>query len=89
VLKEMLEHVDYRRGSARRHVLPGAPGVDPLDQPGLDPNVDFCGFPFHAKNVRWRTAQRSKIRAQIDILQALSGSRIDPAHPNRVSSGYT
>ena len=69
MLEEMLEHVHYRRGSARRHVPPGAPGVDPLDQPGLDPDVDFCGFPFHAENVRRRAARRSIIRAKIDILR--------------------
>ena len=36
------------RSSAWGHSLPGAPGVDPLDQLGLDPNVDICGFPCHA-----------------------------------------
>jgi hypothetical protein len=65
----MLEHVEYRRGSARQHLLPGAPGVDPLDQSGLDPDVDFCGFPFHAENIVRRAARRSMIRAKIDILR--------------------
>ena len=32
----------------RQHALLGAPGVDFLDRLGLDPDVDICGFPFHA-----------------------------------------
>jgi hypothetical protein len=48
MLKEMFEHVDDCRSSAWRHSLPGAPSVDPLDQLGLDPNVDICCFLFHA-----------------------------------------
>jgi hypothetical protein len=31
--------------------MPGAPSVDPLDQLGLDPDVDICGFPFHTGEV--------------------------------------
>jgi hypothetical protein len=31
MLEEMFEHVDDRRSSARKHSLPGAPGIDFLD----------------------------------------------------------
>jgi hypothetical protein len=48
MLEEVLEHMGDCRGPARRHALLGAPAVDFLDQPGLDPNVDICCFPFHA-----------------------------------------
>jgi hypothetical protein len=41
---ELLDHVDDRRSSSWRHSLTGAPSVDPLDQLGLDPNVDICVF---------------------------------------------
>jgi hypothetical protein len=44
----MFEHVDDRRSLAWRHSLPAAPSVDPLDQLGLDPNVDICCFLSHA-----------------------------------------
>jgi hypothetical protein len=48
MLEELLQHVDDCRRSARRHALPVAPGVDFFDQLGLDPDVNICGFPFHA-----------------------------------------
>ena len=83
MLEEMLEHVHYRRGSGRRHVLPDAPGVDPLDQPGLDPDVDFCGFAFHAKKIA-RAAHRSMIRAEIDILRAFG----QPHRPGTSQQGF-
>jgi hypothetical protein len=51
MFEELIEHVDDCRRPARRDSLPGAPSVDPLDQPGLDPNVDICGFPFHTGEV--------------------------------------
>jgi hypothetical protein len=46
--EEMFEHVDDRRSSAWRHSLLAAPSVDPLDQLGLDPNIDICCFLSHA-----------------------------------------
>jgi|SRR5580693_4997660 hypothetical protein len=49
--EELIEHVDDCRNAARRYSLPGAPGVDPLDQLGRDPKVDICGFPFHTEEV--------------------------------------
>src|SRR6516165_11930465 len=48
MLEEVLKHVDDRRRSAWQHALLSAPGVDFLDELGLDPDVDICGFPFHA-----------------------------------------
>jgi hypothetical protein len=57
MLEEMLEHVDDCRSSARRHSLPGAPGVDFLDQLGLDPDVNICCFPFHTGEVGSRRAR--------------------------------
>ena|SRR5277367_1825030 len=51
MLEELFEHMDDCRGSARRHALPGAPGVDFLDQLDLDPDDDICGFPWHADEV--------------------------------------
>jgi len=47
MLKQTLKHRDDRRRPAERHSLPGAPGVDLLDQLRLNPDVDICGFPFH------------------------------------------
>jgi hypothetical protein len=44
MFEELLDHVDDRRSSGWRHSLTGAPSVDPLDQLGLDPNVDICVF---------------------------------------------
>jgi hypothetical protein len=49
MFEELIEHVDDCRRPARRFSLPGAPSVDPLDQPGLDPDVDICGFVFHSR----------------------------------------
>jgi hypothetical protein len=46
-LEELIDHVDDRRSSARQYALPRAPGVDVLDQPGLDPDVDIRCFSFH------------------------------------------
>jgi|HubBroStandDraft_4_1064222.scaffolds.fasta_scaffold02943_8 hypothetical protein len=58
MLKEALDHMDDCRGSARRHSLPGAPGVDFLDQLGVDPDVDVGCLPFHARKVGLRRAHR-------------------------------
>jgi hypothetical protein len=51
MLEEMLEHMDDRSGSAWRHSLPGAPGVDFFDQHRFDPHVDIRGFPSHGDEV--------------------------------------
>jgi hypothetical protein len=51
MLKEALDHMDDCRGSTRRYSLADAPSVDPLDQLGFDPDVDVCGFSFHAGEV--------------------------------------
>jgi hypothetical protein len=48
MLKELFDHIDDCRRSAWRYSLPVAPGIDYLDQLGLDPDVNICGFPFHA-----------------------------------------
>jgi len=48
MFEEFLEHIDDRREPARRHSLSGAPSVDFLNELWLDPDVDICGFPFHA-----------------------------------------
>jgi hypothetical protein len=63
MLKELLEHVDDRRSSARRHSLPGAPGVDFLNQLGLDPNIDICCFLSHA-------GEMGRCRAPVLIIPA-------------------
>jgi hypothetical protein len=47
MFEELIEHVDDCGRPARKYSLPGAPSVDPLDQPGLDANVDICGFLLH------------------------------------------
>src|SRR6267142_4032463 len=72
MLEELLEHVDDRRSSAWRHSLPGAPGVDPVDQLGLDLNVNICGFPLHAGEVGSRRA----------CLLDNSSQKIDNRHGN-------
>jgi AraC-like DNA-binding protein len=43
--------LDDCRRPARWYSLPGAPGVDPLDQLRLDPDVNICGFPLHTGEV--------------------------------------
>src|SRR6516162_7596694 len=53
VLEEFLQHVDDRCGPAWRHSLLGPPAVDFLDQLRLDPDVDICSFPFHARGIQW------------------------------------
>src|SRR6516164_11382303 len=50
----MLENVDDRCRPARRHSLPSAPSVNPLDQLRLDPDVDVRGFLLHAAQVGHR-----------------------------------
>jgi hypothetical protein len=52
VLEELLEYVDDSRGPARRHPLPGAPGVDFLNLLALDTDVDVADFPLHAPPAR-------------------------------------
>jgi hypothetical protein len=44
----MLKHVADRGGSAWQDSLLGTPRVNLLDQLRLDPDIDICGFPFHA-----------------------------------------
>jgi hypothetical protein len=51
ILEKMLEHMDNRRGSAWRHSLPSAPGVDFLDRHRSDLDVDICGFLWHGEEV--------------------------------------
>ncbi len=51
MLDEVLEHINDGCSSARGHALLGAPGVDFLDQLGLDPKVDICSIPSHAREV--------------------------------------
>jgi len=51
MLEEVLEHVDDGCCPAWQDALNGPPGVDFLDQLGLDPDVDICGSPFHAEEV--------------------------------------
>jgi hypothetical protein len=63
-VEELIEHVDDCRRPARRHSLPGAPGVDPLDQPGLDSDVNICGFLFHTIEVGRYRAPRLIIPAK-------------------------
>jgi len=58
MLEEMLQHVDDRRSSARRHSLSDAPSFDFFDQLRLDPDVDIGGFPFHPCEVRRCRAPR-------------------------------
>lgn len=48
LLEEVLNHVANRCRPARWYSLAGAPRVDPLDQPRLDPNVNISSFLFHA-----------------------------------------
>ena len=55
-LEEMFEHVDDRCSSARKHSLTRAPGVDFLDQLGLDPDVDICCLRHAPKIVRCRAS---------------------------------
>jgi hypothetical protein len=67
MLEELLKHVDDRRSSAWRYSLPGAPGVNFLDQLGLDPNIDLCCFLSHAGEMgRCRTYQLDNSRQEID-----------------------
>jgi hypothetical protein len=51
MLEEMLEHMDNRRGSAWRHSLLGAPGVDFFDQQRFDPDIDIRSFSSHVDEV--------------------------------------
>jgi len=72
MLKELLDHVDDCSGSAWRHSLPVAPSVDSFDQPGFDPDVDICGFAFHAGEVGRCRAPRLIIPAKKLILSIRS-----------------
>jgi hypothetical protein len=54
MLEELLDHKDDRRSSARRHSLPGAPGVDFLDQLGSTPMSIFAVLRFMP--LRWGVA---------------------------------
>jgi hypothetical protein len=67
MLEELLDHVDDRRSSAWRYSLPGAPGVDFLDQLGFDPDIDLCCFLFHAGEMgRCRAPLLDNSRQEID-----------------------
>ena len=67
MLEKPLEHLDDCGGSARGHGLPGAPGIDFLDQLGLDRDIDIC-FPFHAEESEAPSgAQIDNSRQKIDF----------------------
>jgi hypothetical protein len=70
MLEEVLKHVANCGRSARRHSLPGTPGVDLLDQLRLDPDVDVCGFPCHAGKLGRRPARRLMNRAKKLLIRA-------------------
>jgi hypothetical protein len=42
----MLDHMNDRRSSARKHALSATASVDSVDQPRLDPDVDIAVFRF-------------------------------------------
>jgi len=70
MLEEMLQHVDDRRSSARRHSLSDAPSFNFFDQLRLDPDVDIGGFPFHAAELGRCQTRRLIIPAKNLIARA-------------------
>jgi len=74
--EEFPKHVDNCRGSGWRHALPVAPGVDFLDQFGLDPDVDVCCFPFHGGGGRALSGTPlDKSRQKIDTRSLIADRR--------------
>ena len=51
-LQEVFDHVNDRRTAGRRQPVLVTPGVDPLDQRRLNPDIDVCGLAFHAQTDR-------------------------------------
>jgi hypothetical protein len=76
MLKEVLKHVTDGRRAARRYSLMGAPRIDLLDQLRFDPDVDVCGFPFHARDLGRFAAHRLIIPAKNLIARAQLSSAI-------------
>jgi hypothetical protein len=67
--------LDDCRRPARRYSLLGAPGVDPLDQPGLDPNVNICSRDYSGRTSVKRTINSgSLIEPRCVMLASLTQS---------------
>jgi hypothetical protein len=64
MLEKVLKHVANCGRSAWRYSLSGPRRIDLLDQLRLDPDVDICGFPFHAGEVGHFGARRLIIPAK-------------------------
>ena len=75
MVEELLDHMDDRRRSAWRHSLPSPPGVDPLEQLRLDPDIDISCLPFHAGKVgRCRASLLDDPGQKIDLRNLSAGA---------------